>query len=171
MAFFKAMLNGYKPGDCVADVDAFDLAALLERHAEYAEKVGVGVNHFEVMMTDQGTQCFRIVRSDGSGTDFSYPHCVRGRSPSRKREVSRAFRQAIRFDLYNARDKFLSEHRDAQGLIPCAVSNARIRPEQGHMDHRPPLTFEVILTTFLEGRGLAYETQSRRAPTITLFPH
>jgi hypothetical protein len=174
MAFFKTMLNRYKPGDRVAGVDAFDLAALLERHAEYAEKVGIGVDHFEVMMTDQGTQCFRIVRSDGSGTDFSYPHCVRGRPPSRKDEVSRAFRQAIRFDLYSARDKFFSEHRDAQGLIPCAVSNARILPEQGHMDHRPPLTFEVIVTTFLEGRGLAYESipitmgaDNQVVPTLT----
>ena len=174
MAFFKAMLNCYKQGDRVADVDAFDLAALLERHTEYAEKVGVGVNHFEVMVTDQGTRCFRIVRSDGSGTDFSYPHCVRGRLPSRKEEVSRAFRQAIRFDLYNARDKFFSEHRDAQGLLSCAVSNARIPPEQGHMDHRPPLTFEVIVTTFIEGRGLAYEnisittgTDNQVVPTLT----
>jgi len=24
------------------------------------------------------------------------------------------------------------------------------------MDHRPPLTFEVIVTTFLEARGLSY---------------
>jgi hypothetical protein len=174
MAFFKAMLNRYKPGDRVAGVDAFDLAALIERHAEYGEKVGVGVNRFEVMTTDQGTQCFRIVRSDGSGTDFSYPHCVRGRSSSRKDEVSRAFRQAIRFDLYDARDNFFSEHRDARGLIPCAVSHARIPPEQGHMDHRPPLTFEVIVTTFLEGRGLGYENvpittgaDNQVVPTLT----
>jgi hypothetical protein len=174
MAFFKAMLNRYKPGDRVAGVDAFDLAALLDRHAEYAEKVGVGIDHFELMMTDQGTQCFRIVRNDGSGIDFSYIHCVRGRSPSRKDEISRAFRQAIRFDLYGARDKFFSEHRDSQGLIPCAVSKARIPPEQGHMDHRPPLTFEVIVITFLEGRGLTYESvpittgaDNQVAPTLT----
>ena len=156
-AFFKEMLNRYEPGARVGEEDALDLAALLERHAEYHEKVGIGVDHFEVMMTEHGTQCFRVARPDGTGTDFSYPHCVRGRPPSRKNEVSQALRQAVRFDLYRARDAFFAAHRDADGLIPCAVTKQRIAPDQGHMDHRPPLTFEVIVTTFLEARGLSYD--------------
>jgi hypothetical protein len=53
-----------------------DLSALLERHDEYTQKVGCGVDHFEVMATEHGTNCFRIVRKDGSGTDFSYRHCI-----------------------------------------------------------------------------------------------
>jgi Arc/MetJ family transcription regulator len=109
------------------------------------------------MMTEMGTPCFRVVRTDGTGTDFSYSHCVRGRTPGRKQEVSQAFRRAVRFDLYKARDRFFAEHRDAGGLIACAVTGVRIRPDEGHMDHRPPLTFEVIVTTFLEGRGLSLE--------------
>lgn len=77
--FFKAMLNRYRPKQRVADEDAADLAALLKRHSDYEEKVGVGVDHFEVMSADFGTQCFRLVRMDGSGEDFSYPHCIAGR--------------------------------------------------------------------------------------------
>lgn len=72
--FFKLMLNRYRPKERVSNEDSLDLAALLERHSEYAAKVGCGVSHFEVMLTEHGTQCFRIVRIDGSGTDFSYPH-------------------------------------------------------------------------------------------------
>ncbi|WP_210208551.1 DCL family protein [Rhodoplanes roseus] len=83
-AFFKAMLNRYRPGERVNDEDALDVAALLERHTEYVAKVGCGVRHFQVMMTEHGTQCFRIIRMDGSGTDFSYPHCITQRPPSRK---------------------------------------------------------------------------------------
>ena len=105
-------------------------------------------------MTEHGTQCFRIIRNDGSGTDFSYPHCVAEKAPSRKQEVSQAFRRAVRFDLYKARDVFFSGHTGADGLVACAVTGDRIGRGQGQMDHRPPMTFEVIVTTFLAARGL-----------------
>ncbi len=76
-AHFKAMLNRYRPGDRISDEDARDLGALLKRHTEYEEKIGAGVRHFEVMMADgYTTQCFRIVRIDGSSVDFSYIHCI-----------------------------------------------------------------------------------------------
>ena len=68
--FFKVMLNNYAPGEVVGDEDSLHLSALLERHDEYVQKVGTGVERFEVMMTEHGTQCFRIVRKDGTGTDF-----------------------------------------------------------------------------------------------------
>ncbi|MCA0858789.1 DCL family protein [Phaeobacter italicus] len=158
MAFFKAMLNRYLPGDRVNDEDALDLAALLERHTEYISKVGSGVNHFEVMMTEHGTQCFRIIRTDGSGTDFSYRNCITQRPPSRKQEVSQAFRRAVRFDLYKARDAFFAAHGDAMGNATCAVTGERITRGDAHMDHRPPMTFEVIVTTFLCSRGLSLDS-------------
>lgn len=54
-AFFKAMLNRYRPGERVSDEDGLDVAALLERHTEHVAKVGCGVSHFQVMMTEHGT--------------------------------------------------------------------------------------------------------------------
>jgi hypothetical protein len=146
---FRAMLGRYRPGDRVSDDDALDLSALLERHDEYAQKVGKGVAHFEVMATEHGTNCFRIVRIDGSGTDFSYRHCITQRPPTRKQEVSAAFRRVVQLDLYAARDKFFSDHRGDDGKVSCAVTGERILRDEAHMDHRPPMTFEVIVTTFL----------------------
>jgi hypothetical protein len=156
-SFFKDMLARYRPGDRVNDVDALDLAALLERHDEYSTKVGCGVDHFEVMMTEHGTPCFRIIRADTTGTDFSYRHCITRRPPTRKQEVSQAFRRVVRFDLYDARDHFFSTHEDTDGFVVCAETGERISRDQAHMDHRAPLTFEVIVTTFLAGRGLSLE--------------
>lgn len=156
-SFFKAMLNRYKSGDRVNEEDSLHLAALLERHSEYISKVGCGVDHFEVILTEHGTQCFWVVRRDGSRTDFSYPHCISQRVPSRKLEVSQAFRRAIRFDLYQARDTFFSGHNDSNGLVACAVTSELIGRDQAHMDHRPPMTFEVIVTTFLAGRGMSLD--------------
>lgn len=76
--FFKKMLNGYSVGSRVSDEDAVDLNALLKRHDEVDEKVGSGVDHFEVDRgpDEYGTQCFWIVRKDGSRVDFSYIHCL-----------------------------------------------------------------------------------------------
>ena len=153
--FFKEILNRYQPGTRVSDDDSLELAALLERHSEYVTKVGCGISHFEVMSTEHGTQCFRVVRTDGTGTDFSYPHCITGRAPSRKQEVCQAFRRVVRFDLYNARDKFFSENSDSNGRVTCAVTGDLITRDEGHMDHRPPMTFEVIVTTFLSARGIS----------------
>lgn len=154
---FKDMLGRYRPTDRVSDLDALDLAALLERHDEYTEKVGGGVRHFEVMMTEHGTPCFRIVRTDGSGTDFSYRHCISQRPPTRKQEVSQSFRRVVRFDLYNARDHFFAANKDAEGLVVCAETGERISRDNSHMDHRAPMTFEVIVTTFLAGKGLSVD--------------
>lgn len=139
----------------MSNEDGLDVAALLERHTEYVAKVGCSVSHFQVMMTEHGTQCFRIIRTDGSGTDFSYPHCISQRPPSRKQEVAQAFRRVVRFDLYKARDDFFATHGGADGLVSCAVTGERISRDEAHMDHRPPMTFEVIVTTFLCGRGLS----------------
>jgi hypothetical protein len=80
--FFRAMLNRYKVGARIAKQDELDLAALLQLHSEYAEKVGVGIGHFEVRRPpDEGFQslskrCFWIVRTDGSAVDFSYKNCL-----------------------------------------------------------------------------------------------
>lgn len=157
-AFFKEILNRYRPGTRVSDEDSLELSALLERHSEYTTKVGCGVRHFEVMQTEHGTQCFRVVRIDGTGTDFSYGHCVTGRVPSRKQEVCQAFRRSVRFDLYEARDKFFIDHANADGLVDCAATGEMITRDEAHMDHRPPMTFEVIVTTFLGARGMHMDT-------------
>ncbi len=75
-AFFKEMLNRYRLGDRVNDADATDLRALLKHHTEYATKVGSGIDHFSVMTNLFDTQCFEIVRTDGTRDDFSYKHCI-----------------------------------------------------------------------------------------------
>lgn len=155
--FFQAMLYRYAIGVRISEDDALDLASLLERHHDYKKKIGCGVDHFTVMMTEHGTQCFRVIRTDGTGSDFSFPTCITGRPPTRKREVSDAFRRAVRFDLYNARDEYIAANKDADGMVTCAETGERILPRDAHMDHRAPLTFEVLVTTFLEGRGLSVE--------------
>lgn len=72
------MLNRYSVGDRVNAADGLDLAALLKRHDEVDEKVGVGIAHFKVDSAPEpySGKCFWIVRADGSEIDFSFPHCL-----------------------------------------------------------------------------------------------
>lgn len=155
-SFFREMLGRYKVGERVNEINSLDLASLLERHPEYSQKVGCGVDHFEVMLDkEHGSKCFRIVRTDGSGTDFSYIWSIKQSAPSRKQEVSQAFRRVVQIDIFRRRDQFFAEHKGADGRVTCAVTQERIALDEGHMDHRAPLTFEVIVTTFLESRGLS----------------
>lgn len=75
-AYFSAMLKRYKPGDRVSDEDAKDLASLLKRHPRAAEKIGPGIDHFEVMSADYNSQCFWVMRTDETLERFSYPSCI-----------------------------------------------------------------------------------------------
>ena len=86
--FFRKMLNSYPTGARVSDDDAKHLLALLDRHDEKDEKIGVGVDHFIVDAAPDGqaTKCFWIVRTDGSRIDISYLHCLE-RKPYDRRQA------------------------------------------------------------------------------------
>lgn len=74
--FFSAMLQRYIPGEQVVGEDEELLATLFQRHPDYAEKCGSGIKSFEVMPADYGTQCFCVIRLDGSREGFSYHTCI-----------------------------------------------------------------------------------------------
>lgn len=76
LVFMKVMLNRYRPGDTVTDDDREFLLEALKRHPEAATKIGSGVRGFEVRSADYGTQCFWILRVDGSDERFSYKSCI-----------------------------------------------------------------------------------------------
>jgi hypothetical protein len=76
LAFLKVMLNRYRPGDTVGAQDSEFLLEALKRHPEAVTKIGSGVRGFEVRSADYGTQCFWILRVDGSDERFSYKSCI-----------------------------------------------------------------------------------------------
>jgi hypothetical protein len=80
-AHFRAILNSYFPGDVVSKEHEKDLMRLIKHHADYVEKVGVGVK--EIFVDDAPaekpghTKCFYIRRTDNSKIDFSLRECFR----------------------------------------------------------------------------------------------
>lgn len=77
-SFFRTMLHRYSMGDRVSVEDECDLKALLKRHDEMDEKIGVGIDHFIVSNAPEPYpgRCFWIVRTDESKIDISFPHCL-----------------------------------------------------------------------------------------------
>jgi hypothetical protein len=75
-AFFQEMLQRYVPGERVSTEDTLHLVELFKRHPNYLEKIGPGVQYFEVMPEKFASQCFRAVLLDGSKEGFSYKKCV-----------------------------------------------------------------------------------------------
>src|SRR4051812_29236585 len=74
--FFSKMLKSYEVGQRVSQTDVADLTALLDRHDEKSEKIGQGIEYFEVNLPPPEyppftQKCFWIVRGDGSKIDFS----------------------------------------------------------------------------------------------------
>jgi hypothetical protein len=68
------------------------------------------------------------------------------------------FRRAVQIDLYRARDDFLSKHKGGDGRVACGLTGERIAPEDGHIDHKPPHTFDVLVGLYLQAKGLDYQT-------------
>jgi hypothetical protein len=75
--FFGRMLYRYRYGDRVGEQDAQYLAMLLALHPECDAKIGCGIAWFEVSLGTFATQCFYVMRSDGTGINFSYHECIR----------------------------------------------------------------------------------------------
>lgn len=75
---FSKMLNRYSIGEPVTGADDLDLRALIKRHDQCEEKLGAGIDHFEVATAPDGynNECFWIVRRDGTRIDFSFKHCL-----------------------------------------------------------------------------------------------
>lgn len=152
--FFQGILYRYQPDVLIPDPDHSDLAALVLRHPNASQKIGAGVESFSIMSAIQDTVCFRVHRTDGSSTDFSMGSCITGRGPSRFQEVSTAFRNVISTDIHARRDNLFTSHGNNEGAIPCAHSGVLITRDMGHMDHRPPMTFQVIVRTFIAANNL-----------------
>lgn len=168
--FFREMRDRYRVGQRLNDADAADLEALLERHPECVDKVGVGIDYFTTMRDPQfNTKCFQIVRTDGSSTDFSAPTAINAAPPPRKREVSQAFRTAVADQITSARDAYFALNADSEGKVPCAVTKERVAKHEIHCDHRPPMTFEVLVTTFLAGQSLTVDRVPISAPADNQF--
>jgi hypothetical protein len=154
MAHFRNMLHRNPVNGIIPDPDASELASLLERHPEVADKIGSGISHFSVRNALYGTRCFEVVRTNGTSTDFSFKTCVDGTRPSDLSEAVRALRAEVTEDILEKKREWFRANADADGKVQCAISGRLISPEEAHADHAPPRTFGTLAVTFLAARRI-----------------
>jgi len=155
LAFFKEMLNSYRVNKTIEGEDHDLLLSVLERHPEADQKIGVGVNRFYKAPTEMGTNCFWVERTDGSKTDFSYITAVKAKGKSLYQEFAEACRNAVREDLINTKKEFFKQHGDENGKVECEVSGNKFAIYESHLDHKKPLTFQVLVNTFIAANNIS----------------
>ncbi|OXE36631.1 MAG: hypothetical protein CGW95_06575 [Phenylobacterium zucineum] len=139
-----APLNTPLPND-----QAAFLMDVLKHHHDWAGKRGAGVSHIEVRMnpgTFGSTRGLWLSRVDGSEIDISWvvPLKPGGRS-SPKENVCAAARREIM-------DQVLDVRKKQEGGVCCICGHDLVGST--HVDHAPPVTFDVMLTDFLRTRNL-----------------
>jgi hypothetical protein len=150
--YFSAMLKRYQVGATISESDERALRWLIQRHPEYEQKRGCGIAKFTVMGAAYGSQCFAVVRTDGTSTDFSYRDCIS--PPSARADVLAAMRLEVFDDIQRAKAQRFEKYGDERGRIKSAVSDTLITIERAHADHAPPRTFNELAILFLRARGI-----------------
>ena len=77
-SFFGKLLKSYQPGNPIAEAEAATMKELLKYHTNAEKKID-DIDHFEVGKHPQfsETNCFFIVRKDGTKEDFSFNKCIK----------------------------------------------------------------------------------------------
>jgi len=167
--YFRTMLAGYQNGQTVEDINDGHLRDLIERHPEATSKIGCGVKRFFKDRTDKPTSCFWLEREDGSRTDFSYISCVDAKSKSLYQEFAEACRMAVEEDLRAAKTEHFREHADSDGKVLCEITGERVAIYESHLDHKKPMTFQVIVRTFVKAKKITVRPEMLSVPRDAQF--
>ncbi|HBL12139.1 MAG TPA: DUF3223 domain-containing protein [Cyanobacteria bacterium UBA11162] len=157
--YFKEMLARYRNGQTVIGDDREMLMSLLERHPEADKKIGCGVKKLYKDKTDMPTSCFWIEREDGSRTDFSYRTAISAKGKSLYQEFFDACRNAVQNDLRITKEHFFKKYGDENGKVECDITGERVAIYESHLDHKKPLTFQVLVKTFIEANSIEIKTE------------
>jgi hypothetical protein len=151
---FKNMLERYRNGQTIAGDDRDMLLDLLERHPQADKKIGCGVKRLYKDRTDMPTSCFWIERTDGSRTDFSYRTAISAKEKSLYQEFLEACRAAVQDDLLLAKKEYFEKWGDLDKKVKCEITGDKVAISESHLDHKKPLTFEVLVYTFISANDI-----------------
>jgi hypothetical protein len=161
---FRKILYRYEIGKCIPEPDANELAALIERHPEADQKIGVGIAYFTTHVTPYNNRAFLIVRADGSSTDFSFLKCLDDKAPSILSEVVKALRAEVDEDIRRAKAAYFAEHADAEGKVPCPLTGKLVTINEADADHAEPYRFQTLAITFLKANRIELSAGLITAP-------
>jgi hypothetical protein len=126
------------------------LLNLLQYHHDWDSKRGEGIDEIQVLRNPEypGQNTIYLRRVDQSVIDISWTQAVhdiptgRFKLPQRVRDFKAAARADIKDQIQAFRESSLS------GEAVCAISGERLSPDNVHVDHAPPKTFDALLYSF-----------------------
>lgn len=134
----REILYSYGIGAILDKKDEKIITALLQTHPNVGEKIGSGIEYIFVHDGSYGTQCFWIMRTDGTRIDFSFLSCFKKKQPD---DFPKAARKAVEPSVKRFRETLPHE-------FTCPILGIPLTPTTCHIDHVAPLTFKEILRLF-----------------------
>src|ERR1041385_6981020 len=151
----RGILYGYPIGTQVTSGDCALLLELLQNHPNATEKIGCGIDAFEIRQENSISRCFYLIRTDGSAENFSYKKLT---SPSTKLAVFKSVCRTLVFrQILRMKSAYFRGHAREDGRVQCPITHRWIMQEEAHVDHIPPNTFAKLVTDFIAQNGIDVE--------------
>lgn len=139
-----------------ADVSAEDtpfLKDLIQRHPYPNEKIKCGIAKFRVDLDGYGNKQFRLVRIDGTETDFSYIRCANGYTRILGIEkFMRAARLSINPQIMDYKRQYFYSCSEDGTTAPCEATGKTMGWHDADIHHVTP--FKEIAEKFLDENGI-----------------
>ena len=127
---------------------------LLHNHPQRERKIGSGIVGIYILQNPvyKNQRTFILRRYDGTETDFSWMECITPSSHCKK--VRSAFRAIVAPSIIQFKKNFFAK---LMGSSVCELTKVPITFSTSHVDHKPPNTFEQLLSDFLASQNLIME--------------
>ncbi len=151
----REILYAYPIGAKLNGEDTAFLLELLHNHPNAIEKIGCGIEGFEVRQESSISRCFYLVRTDGTAENFSYKKCLN--SPTPLAVFKSICRNLVYPHMHKLKSSYFRENAREDGCAQCPITGKWITPDQAHVDHIPPDTFARIVTGFIDKNNINVE--------------
>jgi hypothetical protein len=151
LVFYKDILNSYEVGDCLSEDDCKNISNLVymglssEEVKAYEEETG---DYIKSVVIDthpefRNTKCFFLIGGTEEKQLFSCLLAINGAVSDDKR-----FLKACRHTI-SGRLREFKKQQFKNRPVKCAITNEIVEWEDCQIDHKAPLTFSVIVKSFI----------------------
>lgn len=163
---YRGILSAYNEGSLLHEPDRSEV--ILLAYASIQKRGGQGGGGMDEQILDilvnnhpvfKSTKCFWLIWEDGERSIFSYTLAIYGER-SDDLCFSVACRNAIRTEIREFKKKVFSKRP-----VSCGLTGRVVEWEECHVDHKAPLTFSVIVRSFVVANNIdiakvAYDEES-----------
>jgi hypothetical protein len=146
----RSICQRLNAGDPLEGSDEAFVRDLLEWHPSASQKIGCGIDHFEVHIPKPwNTKGLLLVRTDGTSTDFSYNVCL---NPALANQHVK-FKAACRRAIWGQVSSYKTQYFAGSDFAKCVLTGDLIRWDEAHVDHYP-VPFADLLDRYVQETGL-----------------